>query len=628
MIAERATLDTDDGPRLDEYRRLFTEAQDMTATSREMSRVARRYYDYAGLSETERRKLRRNKVPDYAINRVRPGIEGMVGVVEKAKADPHAYPRTPKDEDSAEVATDSLRYIFDQNRWSMGKLDGFRNMLIESTAAYITEVDDQLEVKIRRIRAEEYFYDPYARELDLSDKSYDGIAKWRYVDAIAADFPDHAEALRESCNRGSVVDRTFEDRPDNVTSTTWTDRTRKRMLQVEMYRLYGGEWKKCIFVGDLKLEEGPSPYVDENGKPINPIEARSAYVDDENRRYGAVQDMMGPQDEINVYRRKAAQRAIYKQVQETDAVAAYADPEEVRREAAKPDGVIPSGYNIVPDDKFQMDVALLQEAKQEIERAGLNPALLARGNATSGRQDLIRQQAGLTEYAHLYAGLSDLENRIACQAWNRVRQFWKEPKFIRVTDDENAYRFIQVNKPIWGPPAPVMDPYGMPQYDPITRQIVMQPQFLGMENAVAEMGVDIIVDFVPDTANVQQEQFDGIVSLIPAMVQAGMKPPIKGLIRNSSLPHKRELLEEIEQANAPAPPPQLPPEAQQALQLEMADKASVIDKNHASAEQSRANALKTTMEARMAPLEKAAAMISGQEPSRTSVVGRQGFGGQ
>lgn len=583
--------DSLNAPTLDSYKRLFEEARDLTQTARERAKKHRRYYD--GLVEDKiARVLRRKKQPDFVINRVRPGVEGMVGVVDRGKSDPRAYPRTPQDEGSAEVATDTLRYVSDTNRWHQLKLGCFRNMLIEGVAAILTEVDEQLEVKFRRIRFEEFFADPYSRELDYSDASYMGCAKWQYVDTAVAAYPEFEEELRLAVTNGVTGDATWDDRPDDG-ALAWTDQKRRRLLMVEMYHRYAGQWLKCVFVGDLKLEEGVSPYLDNEGNPCCPIEAVAAYADDENQRYGVVSDMIGPQDEINTYRRKAAHLATYRQFQATDTQAAYADPDEVRKEGEKPDGVIPIGYQLVPNtDRFQMDASLLAEAKAEIERVSVNPAILGRsGESQSGRAQLIRQQAGLTELAHLFSGLEDFEMRVFRQAWARVRQFWREPKFIRVTDDENAVRFLQVNKPVWGPPAPVIDPTtGMPKYDPATRQIVMEPQLIGVENDVAQMGVDIIVDSTPDTANVQQEQFQALVDL----ARAGIQIPPAALIKASSLPKKREIIEAMEQAAQQQAPD---PKAEAAFEVEMRGKMAGAEKDLAQSELARANALRSMSEA-------------------------------
>lgn len=587
---------------LDTWKRLFTEARDMTRTARSEAKKHRRYYD--GKIDPELgRRLRARKQPDFVINRVRPGVEGMVGVVERGKTDPRAYPRTPQDEGSSEVATDTLRYVTDQNRWHQNKLKAFRNMLVEGVAAAIIEVDERLEVRIRRGRYESFFYDPYSREPDFSDASYMGFAEWQYQDDVVALYPEQRGIILSVVARGDTGDSQWADRPDDQT-TMWADPRRKRLLVVEMYAKRGGTWMKCVFVGDATLEEGPSPYLDDDGQPMNPIEAMSAYVDDDNNRYGVVADMVGPQDEINTYRRKGAHLATFRQLQETDPSSAGADPEEARREASRADGVIPSGWNIVPtSDKFSMDMNLLAEAKSEIERIGPNPAILGRqGENQSGRAGLVRQQAGLTELAHLYGGLEDWELRVFRQVWSRVRQFWTEPKFIRVTDDENAVKFIQINKPVYGEPAPVIDELtGLPKYDPFTRQIVMAPQFLGMENAVAEMGVDIIVDSTPDTANIQQEQFTELAKL--ASIYGPQEVPFDVVLKASGLPKKRELIEQLEARKKQGSEP--PPQVAAAMELEMASKQAEIGETQAKTEQAAANALKTFAEAQATEMQSA-----------------------
>lgn len=580
---------------LDTWKHLFTEARDETATARSQSTKCRRYYD-GKIDPKLDQELARKKQPRFVINRVRPGVEGMIGVVERGKTDPRAYPRTPQDENSSEVATDTLRYVADVNRWHQNKLKAFRNYLVEGTAAILVEVDEKLEVRIRRIRFEEYFYDPHAREADLSDKGYDGVAKWQYQDEVIAAYPEFEAQIRQTVESGDTGDALWDDRPN---TTAWTDRRRKRCLTVEMYAKRGGVWMKCVFLGSLKLEEGPSPFLDDDGQPMNPIEAASAYVDDENHRYGPVADMIGPQDEINTYRRKGAHYATFRQLQETDPNSAGADAEEARQEAARADGVIPSGWNVVPNaDKFSMDMALLSEAKAEIERLGPNPAILGREGANqSGRSNLIRQQAGLTELAHLFAGLEDLELRVFRQVWSRVRQYWTEPKFIRVTDDEQAFKFIQINEPVYGDPAPVWDEAtGTFKTDPRTGQIVMAPQVIEMRNSVAEMGVDIIIDSTPDTANVQQEQFQALVEL--AKVGGLGQNPGPILLKNSSLPKKREIVDALEKEQQQAQQTQqLPPEAQAAMELAMREKAAGIGKTEAQTAQARADAIKTMGEA-------------------------------
>jgi hypothetical protein len=86
---------------------------------------------------------------------------------------------------------------------------------------------------------------------------------------------------------------------------------------------------------------------------------------------------------------------------------------------------------------------LLVEAKAEIERMGPNPAILGRqGESSSGRAQLVRQQAGLTEQAVIYGGIEEWELRLYRQMWNRCRQYWTAPQYVRITDDEGAIEVL------------------------------------------------------------------------------------------------------------------------------------------------------------------------------------------
>lgn len=567
---------------LDRRKRLFTEAREHLDSARREASKARRYYD--GKQRDPKVKLRGGE-PPAMVNEVRPAVEGMVGVVDRGKSDPRAYPRTPQDENAAEVATDSLRYVSDRNRWHNKKIEGFRGELIEGVTAAIIEVEQNLEPVIRLIPASEFFYDPHSRALDFSDAAYMGVAKWQYLDALEQRYPDHALSLREQVGNGDTGDLWWKDRPDDR-QASWVDAKRRRLLVVELYERRAGSWLKCVYTGALTLEEGPSPYLlSDDGaepKPFRPIEANSAYVDEDNIRYGVVRDMFYPQDEINKRRGKAMHFSSMRQVQETGPDSGAMDSELARKEAARPDGVIPVGWQIVPTtDLWSGNMALLQEAKGEIRRVAPNPAITGRENAPSGRAQLVSQQAGLTELSHLFTGLEDWEQRIMRQVWARIRQFWTEPKFVRVTDEEEAFRFVQINEPVMGEPEPVIDPTtGLPAYDPITREIVMQPRVVGMKNAVSQMDVDIIIDSTPDTANVQAEQFQALIDL----KKAGEPIPLGAIIKASSLPKKRELLDEIK-AQQEGQQQQPDPRQDAAFQAELENKNADTMQKRATAQQ-------------------------------------------
>ena len=611
---------------LDAFKRMFQDSQDLNGDARTEALADIDYYDSDQWTDAEKATLAQRKQPVITINRIKPAVNGILGVVERGKSDPRAYPRTPKDEQSAEVATDTLRFICDFNRWSRIKVEAFTDMLVPGTMAAIIEVDEDRQIITRQIRWEEFFADPRSRKRDFSDARYMGIAKWMYADDVAAIYPDKRDDVESAVNNGLgvTIDQTFEDRPDRNTGS-WIDKRLRRVLVVEIYVREVGKWSRCVFFGGGVLEHGESPYQDQKGRPTCPIEAQSAYVKRDNSRYGIVRDMRGPQDEVNHRRSKLLHLLNSRQLQEnpnSPTGVMDVDADVARKEAARPDGVLPAGYMVVPTSDMSMGNAeLLREAKSEIERMGPNPAILGRESTdASGRALLARQQSGLVELAILFGGLEDWELRVLRQCWARAKQFWTEPQYLRVTDDEGAAKFVMVNEPVMGmQQVPLMDPITQrPIVNPMTGQPVMQEQqaVLGYRNRLAEMDVDIILDTTPDTANVQQEQFQDLMQLVAANPAYAQQVPFEMLLQLSAIPHKKDLVDQIKANREQA----MQAQAQQQQEMQQIAKAgaaakievdqSTATKNRAAAARDMADARNTVMQGAfnaMEPMQPAAA---------------------
>lgn len=527
------TSKTEYKPDLAALKRMFTEAQTDTYESRRDSQIDDDYYHGYQLTSEERRALQARKQPDIVFNRIRPAVNGTLGVIKQGATDPKAYPRNPDDEQSADVASKVLRFIADKSNFDALKIDAAKNYLVEGTCAVIIEAEGE-DIPLTPIRWEEFFYDPRSRRQDFSDARFMGIAKWQYADEVGQRYPDAKKDVELSLEGSPSIDDTFEDRPSNTANTVaWTDGKKRRVMVVEIYHKEGGAWYRCVFHSGGVLESGESPYLDEKGRPSCPIEAQSCFVDRENNRYGIVRDMRGPQDEINKRRSKLLHLVTVRQVQESAPGAAMGqDADEAKKQAALPDGALPPGWQIVPTaDLARGQAELLAESKAEIERMGPNPAILGRqGESQSGRANLVRQQAGLTEQAIIFGGIEEWELRVYRQMWARARQYWKAPMWVRVTDDMGAPEFVQVNKP--GPPQIGMGPGGTPA--------IMPGQ---VENEIASLDVDIILDTTPDTANVQQEQFQ----MLTELAKVGALGPNAGqlLLEASSLPNKAQVLEKL-----------------------------------------------------------------------------------
>ena len=166
-------------------------------------------------------------------------------------------------------------------------------------------------------------------------------------------------------------------------------------------------------------------------------------------RYGFVRNMRSSQDEINQRRSKGLHILNSRRI--ITASHDGKDIENIRREAARPDGVIqypPGSEPPVFDDgakgqELNGQLAFLEDAKNEIENYGFNPALIGQGvDRLSGRAMQIQQQAGIAELGPYLIAFRSWKLRVYRAIWNAVQRYWTGERWIRVTDDDGVAQFM------------------------------------------------------------------------------------------------------------------------------------------------------------------------------------------
>lgn len=585
----------------DDLKQWYLDTLTHTQDNRALCERDRDYYDNKQWTEAEKTELDKRKQPIITVNRIKPKIDSIIGLEVRSRTDIKAFPRTPNDEGGAEAATDSLRYIADNKDFDQIKTNCAKNLFIEGTAAAIVEVEKTkkgYEVCPRYIPWDRFFIDPHSTREDGKDALFMGQAIWLEEDVAKAMFEGKEDLLNSKLEE-SAGD-TYDDKPRN----SFYDQTRKRVKIIEMFYFEKG-WKHAVFTGGGYLvEPKDSGYLDEDGDPINPIEMQSAFIDRENNRYGTVRQMISIQDEINKRRSKSLHLLNNRQtIGEEGAVQNVA---RMKREMAKPDGHV----SVRPGMRFERldnsDLAmgqlnLLQEAKNEIDQIGANSAVTGKEEGSmSGRALQVRQQQGTVELTPVLDGLRSWEKRMYRQMWMRVKQFWTEEKWIRVTDDENNLKYVGLNKPITM--GEQLQKIAQESDNPQERenaQMVLQEllrtqdprlnQVAEIENPVTELDVDIVLEAVPDMVNIEAEQFE----LLAGMFQANPNAiPFDMIIESSSLRNKERILERLKGAS---------PEEQQARQMqqEIAQRGQIaeIQKTESEAAENMANAQRSAADA-------------------------------
>jgi hypothetical protein len=501
---------------------------------------ARRYYHGSQWTQEQITALRKRKQPIMTFNRIARKIDGVTGLIERLRQDPKAFPRTPKHEQGAELATATIRYALDESDWKAksplaaidGAVDGIGGIELEITDG---DAGDK-EIGFDLVDVQAFFYDPKSFKMDFSDARYMGIGKWLDTDTAMEMFPDAGENAftgdDELVNSSDRERRWF--RSDGVTP---------QVRIVDCWYKHKGGWCWAIYSGNQILMEGKSYFQDEKKKDFCKYIMFSGNVDQDGDRYGFIRNMKSAQDGINAKQSKmqhilASRRLIMSH-------GAVEDIEQVRKEWARPDGIIltnrPVNEGVKADDQsfdFTGVGKLLELNLAEIENFGPNPALIGQGiENKSGRAIALLQQAGMAELGPYILAFKGWKVRIYRALWNAIQKHWTGERFIRVTDSEDAAQFIQIN--------------GM-QVDPMTGQPTLV-------NALGSLDVDIIMDEGDDHMTSMAETYEMLQQIIPAIMPAAspQEARLYGqlIVDASGLPHSvKQQFKQASQEIAQQPP--------------------------------------------------------------------------
>jgi hypothetical protein len=489
----------------------------------------RDYTDHDQYTREERKILNERGQPIITINKIKDKLELLCGMERKARTDPKAFARTPAEEDRADAATQCLRYIADDNSFSLLRSLVFENMLTEGAGGVDLGLEDDgqgsCNVTMTHIPWDRVWYDPHSRSLDFADARYKGLVIWTDRDALEEMYPDADDVIESSF---SSTDFYYNDRPETA---FWTDNNRRRVRLVQCDWSERGTWWRATYTrSGLLAKPQKSKFKDRKGKSCSGLLLQSSYINRENQRYGMVRGLISLQDEINKRRSKAMHLLnVHQVVAEQGAVP---DVDKARREVAKPDGYV----EVMPGLKFEIqqttDLAagqfqLLQHATAEMQLSGPNAAMSGTDpRELSGRAVLAMQAGGAAQNEPLADALRFWSRRVYETAWQAAREFWSGGKWVRVTDDLNETRWVGINRPVR-----LMDK--LADMDPQHRAMVMQQmqlqpgdprlqQVVGIENDITDLDIDITIEEGIDIPSLQAEEFQSLVQL--ASVQPGLIP--------------------------------------------------------------------------------------------------------
>ncbi|MFQ5509919.1 MAG: hypothetical protein ACE5FN_11385 [Leptospirillia bacterium] len=567
----------------------FDEAAEASGTARSRAERDRDYYDGRQWTAAEEAELNQRGQAPIVVNRIKPKMDYLLGLERRLRTGARAYPRNPSDEGAARAATDAIRFVLDASEFDQMRSQVFEHLLIKGTgmAEVVVETGGtEPRIKVKAIPWDRFFIDPHARRRDLEDARYRGQVIWMDLADAKARYPNREEQLNAAFVLGqSGFGATYDDAPRR-----WSDKKRRRVRVVEIWYRENNRMYVTVFCrGGILKPPTASPYQDEFGKSEDPYVAAAAFITRDGERYGAVRQLIGVQDEINKRRSKALHLLSVRQVRAEKG--AVPDVAASKKELARPDGWVETvpgfSFDLLPTgDMAEAQFRLLAEAKGEIDAVGAGAALSGKiDGELSGRAIQARQQGGQVELGPLFDTLRGWQSRICRKTWGRIRQFWTGEKWVRVTDDPDAPRWVGLNRPVT-----LMEEVERRE-GPLPREIAddladdpRMTQVLRLDNPVATLDVDIVVGELPDAVAIRQEEF----RLLADLAGKGVPIPPDALVEASGLSSKDRILAAIRRD----------PEQQRIL-AERDDEAArlALEQRIAEIQESHARARKTEAEA-------------------------------
>lgn len=591
---------------------MVDDAIDVTDQARKMSAKCRDYYDGNQLTAAQLSLLRARKQPETINNKIATMVDFLKGMELETRSDPKAWPRTPSHEKDAFSATDALRYAADRAQLNSVSSEVYEQFLLEGPAGCAVEVEKTkkgIEIMLHFIPFDRLIFDPYSRDKQMRDCRFTGVVTWMDVEAAQERWPDKADQILEAHNNhGTNNQKTLgrsEETYDDV--PRWYEGTaRRRVMIVELYFMHKGKWHRTVFLHDEYLEPPKlSAYKDDDGLPCNPHILACPKIARNGEHYGPIRNKLSMQDEVNARRIKALDLITRRQTWSKAGM--LDDVNKFKREVNDSGGHIefPAMGKLNEDFGFvengslsDAQLQMYKDALQDME-ALTNASLAAKNQSNMSGRALRELSSGRSlEIKPTFEVYSAWRIRVLRAIWDRIRQYWKEEKWIRVTDDETTVRFVGLNT------KQTLRDVLIEEYGMVPEEVENDPRLdnpvrskkTGEElphNRIADMDVDITLEEVPDIVNLQAEQFEILAELYKVNPE---EIPFESIVRMSQLRDKDAVLGQKNSPEQQKARQRAQAEKQRAKQIQEAEAMSRVQRNQAQAAETGARAEQTQIE--------------------------------
>lgn len=477
------------------------------------------FYDHIQWSEEDKAVLAARHQAPLTYNKIKLALDWIIGTERRTRIDGKVHPRTADDVDLAQVKSELLKYLSDTNRVPWERSSAFKDQTIVGVGwTEETVRSDRADepVMVKHVPWRHMRWDPYSRAGDLSDCRF--VIREKYVDLDYAEamFPTRIDLIQRAARDHLYVDdygeqendlpqvfRKYDSRGHELSGrringrVSLDTRTRLRVRLLECWfrkpvasqKLWGQgfagerynptdprhlEARAAIDAGSeiysltdavteeiwcaIFTEEGllqlkRSPFA-HGGFPFTPYWGYRR--DRDGMPYGVVRGVRDSQEDLNKRMSKLLWALSTNQLLYEEGAIDADREEEVKRELAKPNGVLKFAEGSLSGNRVRiernLDVADAQIRLLELDAAhihdgsGVNREMLGRDtNAASGRAILAKQQEGSVSSAELFDNYR-LGIQISSEKQlSLTEQFMTQERQFRIVGERKGMDWLTIN---------------------------------------------------------------------------------------------------------------------------------------------------------------------------------------
>lgn len=221
LKAQPKTIDAGTARRLVQLKREFLDDYAAESRWRDDRREYGRFYDGDQLRDEERRELQLRGQPPVVVNRIKPKVDAILGILQEMGVETKAYPMGDHENEAAAIS-ELFRQIENNSHFNEEETQVFKDLLIDGVGYFETKREwDGLDSKLvsEHLPNKYVTWDKFSQRADGKDAKRCHKHVWKDLDDAKMLYAGHEDMLEHATNNPDLWSKMLSDalsqfRPD------------------------------------------------------------------------------------------------------------------------------------------------------------------------------------------------------------------------------------------------------------------------------------------------------------------------------------------------------------------------------------------------------------------------------